>query len=150
MLKFYFPLVFIFLLNIAEAQDSLHRLANRDTLPVKNFKRAATELLIAQVLPWSWNNFVRKADFAHINFKSIGKNLKFRSWEWDDNSFNTNQFSHPYHGSLYFSSFRTNGYSFWQSAPAALVGSFMWETAGETHPPAIMIYKHQSWRHSHR
>lgn len=50
--------------------------------------------------------------------------------------FKTNQFAHPYHGNLYFSSYRTNGYTFWQSVPAAWAGSLAWELAGETHNPA--------------
>lgn len=100
------------------------------------FFRAASELAMAQVLPWSYNRYIRKAEFAKVSFASISNNLKPSSWEWDDNRFATNQFAHPYHGNLYFNSFRTNGYSFWQSVPAAFAGSFIWETAGETHRPA--------------
>ena len=108
-----------------------------DTIPIKKrFLRAGSELLITELLPWSFNRFVRNAEFAKVNFKSIGTNLKPSSWEWDDNNFKTNQFAHPYHGNLYYSTFRTNGYSFWQSAPAAFAGSFLWEIAGETHFPA--------------
>lgn len=108
-----------------------------DTKPAKKFARASVELMAVQLIPWSWNFFVRNAEFAHIDFKSIRENLKPKSWEWDDNNFKTNQFAHPYHGNLYFNSFRTNGYSFWQSAPAAFAGSFIWETAGERHHPAF-------------
>jgi len=108
-----------------------------DTLVLKKrFWRASAELMLAQVIPWAYNYYVRDAEFAHISWESIGHNLKFSSWEWDDNSFTTNQFAHPYHGSMYYSAFRTNGYNFWQSAPAAFAGSFIWETCGETHPPA--------------
>jgi hypothetical protein len=108
-----------------------------DTLVIKKrFWRASAELMLVQVIPWAFNYYVRDAEFAHISWESIKYNLKFSSWQWDDNNFKTNQFAHPYHGSMYFSAFRTNGYSFWQAAPAAFVGSFMWETCGETHPPA--------------
>lgn len=109
-----------------------------DSIPPvkKRFWRASGELLFTELLPWSYNRFVRKAEFAKVNFKSIGENLKPSSWEWDDNNFKTNQFAHPYHGNLYYSSFRTNGHSFWQSVPAAFAGSFLWEVAGETHKPA--------------
>ncbi|MES1226369.1 MAG: DUF3943 domain-containing protein, partial [Bacteroidota bacterium] len=48
----------------------------------------------------------------------------------------TNQFGHPYHGNLFYSSFRSNGYNFWHAAPAAFAGSLLWEIAGETHNPA--------------
>jgi hypothetical protein len=107
-----------------------------DTTIKKRFWRASGELLLVELIPWAYNYFIRDADFAHVTFSSIWYNLHFKNWEWDDNAFTTNQFAHPYHGSLYFNSFRTNGYNFWQSAPAAFAGSFIWEVAGETHPAA--------------
>jgi hypothetical protein len=123
--------------------DSSIKANSRDTLihvdsftVKKKFWRASGELLLVELIPWAYNYFVRDADFAHITWESIGHNLQFKNWEWDDNNFKTNQFAHPYHGNLYFSSFRSNGYSFWQSAPAAFAGSYLWEVAGETHPPA--------------
>jgi len=92
--------------------------------------------MLIQVLPWSVNRFVRNEPFARVDLQSITYNLNLSHWEWDDNKFLNNQFSHPYHGNLYFNTFRTNGYSFWQSVPAAFAGSFMWEVAWETHPGA--------------
>lgn len=102
----------------------------------KKFVRASGELLLTQLAPWSYNRFARQAEFAKVDLTSVGYNLGPSSWEWDDNNFKTNQFGHPYHGNLYYSTFRSNGYSFWQSAPAAFAGSFIWEIAGETHRPA--------------
>ena len=78
--------------------------------------------MLAQIIPWSVNYFIRDAEFAHVSFKSIGRNLELSRWRWDDNNFVTNQFAHPYQGSMYFSAFRSNGYNFWQSAPAAVAG----------------------------
>lgn len=125
----YFPLLLLPIFSMAQ-----------DSLPIVHKKphrwRALGELALVEVLPWSYNYFVRNAEFARVNFQSIGHNLLPSSWEWDDNSFKTNQFAHPYHGNLYFSSYRTNGYSFWQSVPAAWAGSLVWELAGETHNPA--------------
>ena len=106
-------------------------------VPKKRFGRAATELFIVQLLPWTFDKYVTKAEWAKLDLKSIGSNLNPKNWEWDDNSFKTNQFGHPYHGNLYYSTFRTNGYSFWQSAPAAFAGSFIWETAAETNKFAL-------------
>lgn len=120
-----------------EKPDTIITAASDTTAPVKKrFWRAGGELMLAQVIPWSVNYFIRKADFAKISFSSIAYNLNLANWEWDDNKFTTNQFAHPYQGHLYFSAFRSNGYSFWQSVPAAFAGSFMWEVAGETHPGA--------------
>ncbi|HMO63398.1 MAG TPA: DUF3943 domain-containing protein [Ferruginibacter sp.] len=108
-----------------------------DTVPQqKRFWQAGGQLMLAQVIPWSFNKFVRKAEFANISFNSIWHNMQFKNWRWDDNNFNTNQFAHPYHGNLYFNAFRTNGYNFWASSAAAIGGSYIWETCGETHPAA--------------
>jgi hypothetical protein len=122
----------------AAQRDTILPVPN-DTLPEpvkKRFWRASGELMLAQVVPWSVNYFIRKADFAKIGWSSIAYNLNPANWEWDDNKYTTNQIAHPYHGSLYYSAFRSNGYNFWQSVPAAFAGSFMWEVAGETHPAA--------------
>jgi len=102
----------------------------------KRFWRAAGEWALVQLVPWASNRYIRKAPFAKISIKSIQHNLDVNSLEWDDNKFLTNQFSHPLQGSLYFVAFRSNGYNFWQSASAALAGSFVWETVCETHVPA--------------
>ena len=100
----------------------------------KNFWRATAEWTLVQLLPWASNYYIRKADFARISLNTIGNN--FTTTEWDDNNFFNNQFSHPYQGSLYFNSFRSNGYSFWESTPAVLAGSFIWETMLEKNPPS--------------
>lgn len=102
----------------------------------KRFWRATSEWSITQVLPWASNRYIRKAAFAKISIKSLTANLKPANWEWDDNKFFNNQISHPFHGALYFNSFRNNGYSFWQSVSAVLAGTYAWETIFETHVPA--------------
>jgi hypothetical protein len=102
----------------------------------KRFGRATIELLSSEVGPWAFDRYVLKADFAKTSFKTFAHNLNPGSWTWDSDLFVTNQFAHPYHGSLYFSAFRTNGYTFWESVPAAFTGSYLWETFGEKDPPS--------------
>jgi len=111
-----------------------HAQDTRDTnfVPKKNFPRAATMHFAVQLLPWSYDKFITKADWAKLDIHSIKSNLKPKNWEWDDNSFKTNQFGHPYQGNLYYNTFRSNGYNFWESVPAAFAGSFVWEVAAET------------------
>jgi len=60
-----------------------------------------------------------------------------RGLEWDDNSFMINQWGHPYQGSTYFSAGRSNGLSFWESAPLAVLGAAAWEYLGERHTPSL-------------
>lgn len=122
-------------------QDSLAKINNEgllDSMQRKpNFLRAAGGVALVQVIPWSYSYFITKTEFAKITFKSVGEHLKPSSWTWDDDQFTTNQFSHPYHGNLYFNSFRANGYGLFSSALATVSGSLIWEIAGESEPPSI-------------
>lgn len=102
----------------------------------RHFQRAATTLLLAEATPFLFDRYIANKDYARISFSTIGYNLKPSSWTWDDDGFQTNQIGHPFHGSLFFNAFRSNGYSFWQSVPAAFAGSYIWETFSENQPPA--------------
>lgn len=82
----------------------------------------------------AFNRYVSNEPFAKISFESILDNFK-TGFVWDNDLFVTNQFSHPYHGSLYFNSARSSGYTFWESVPFTFGGSLMWETMMETDPP---------------
>ncbi|RFZ94601.1 DUF3943 domain-containing protein [Mucilaginibacter conchicola] len=102
----------------------------------KRFGRAAAEWGLAQAIPFSYGKFIVHAPYSNVTGATIWRNLNPGSWQWDQDIFRTNQFGHPYQGSLYFSSFRSNGYTFWQSAPAAVAGSYFWETFGENERPS--------------
>ncbi|QHS57474.1 DUF3943 domain-containing protein [Mucilaginibacter sp. 14171R-50] len=102
----------------------------------KRFGRAAAEWGLAQAIPFSYGKFIAHAPYSNVTGATIWRNLNPGSWQWDKDIFRTNQFGHPYQGSLYFSAFRSNGYSFWQSAPAAVAGSYFWETFGENEHPS--------------
>ncbi|MES2268588.1 MAG: DUF3943 domain-containing protein [Bacteroidota bacterium] len=102
----------------------------------KRFGRAAAEWGLAQAIPFSYGKFIAHAEYSNVTGATIWRNLNPGSFQWDKDIFRTNQFGHPYQGSLYFSAFRSNGYSFWQSAPAAVAGSYFWETFGENERPS--------------
>lgn len=103
----------------------------------KNFLRASTEWLLVQAVPASFNYFIRRDPYSHITFRNFLDHQRLSAWDWDDNQFTTNQIDHPYHGQLYFNAFRSNGYNLWQSSIATALGSYVWETGGETQHPAI-------------
>jgi len=113
----------------------------QDTLPCpqchpkKHFWVAASELMLAQLIPWSINGVVRNKEWAKIGPTSWEENFE-NPWVWDNNAFLNNQFSHPYQGNLYFNSARSNGYNFWASAPWSMAGSLMWEMFFEVWAPA--------------
>jgi hypothetical protein len=64
--------------------------------------------------------------------ESIAQNIYPGTWFWETGyRLLINQFGHPYQGSTYFASARINGFSFYQSIPFVLLGSFQWETTYE-------------------
>ena len=83
-----------------------------------------------------FDRFALNADFAKTTLHTWGDNLS-GGFVWDNDVFSTNLFMHPYHGNLYFNSARSQGLSFWESAPFAALGSLEWEFFGEREPPAI-------------
>ena len=97
---------------------------------------AAAEVTGINVFVHCFDRWAIKSDFAQTTWHSIGHNLR-NGFVWDNDYFITNLFAHPYHGNLYYNAARSNGLTFWQSAPFALAGSTMWELFGETEPPAI-------------
>lgn len=101
----------------------------------KHLQRAFIEFGFSEITPWTIDKLAGK-DYANISWKTVGYNLNPGHWAWDNDPFQTNQFGHPYHGSYFFNSFRTNGYSFWQSVPATFAGSYLWETFAENQAPA--------------
>jgi hypothetical protein len=73
--------------------------------------------------------------WAKVSPSSWKRNLE-SGLEWDWNSFGTNWFGHPVHGSMHYNSARSLGLSYWESSPFTFLGSFSWEYFGETHPPS--------------
>lgn len=109
--------------------------ANR-TFPKKQIQQSAGYLLLSELIPLSFDRYIKKADYAKISFGNIATNLNPANWTWDDDEFETNQLGHPFHGSIFFNAFRSNGYNFWQSVPAAFAGSYLWETFAESQLPS--------------
>ena len=106
-------------------------------LPVKKrYWQAALEATGINVGVQLFDRYGLKSDFAQTTLNSLKRNFT-DGMVWDNDYFITNLFAHPYHGNLYFNAARTNGLTFWESAPYALGGSLMWEFLGETEPPAI-------------
>lgn len=101
----------------------------------KEFGVAMIDVGLSWLVPWTFNYYVRDAEFAHVGPDSWFDNLT-NPWVWDDNNFNTNMFGHPYQGHMYFTSGRANGFNFWASSGFAAFGAWGWEIFGETHPPA--------------
>ena len=71
------------------------------------------------------------------NLSTFWDHLIHGPWRYDNDAFHVNQFGHPYQGSIYHGFARSAGLNFWESLGYTFVGSFLWETAGETTHPSI-------------
>jgi hypothetical protein len=78
--------------------------------------------------------------FANVDIHSWSRTVNAGfpwgpGWEWDQDRFGNNFLSHPMMGNFYFNAARSNGYNFWESAPYAFAGSYMWKIFGENGKP---------------
>src|SRR5262245_38317449 len=80
-------------------------------------------------------HYVDEEDYA-TDSDSISDNLH-HAWVIDQDSFETNQFLHPYQGSIYHGFARSAGLSYWTALLYDFAGSALWEVAGETSPPSL-------------
>jgi hypothetical protein len=104
--------------------------------PKKRFWLASAEILSLEIIPYTHNRYLNHEDYALISWTSISENL-LSGLSFDDDKFTTNQLGHTISGALFFNAPRTNGYSFWESAPFVLAGSYVWEMVFETQRPSL-------------
>jgi Domain of unknown function (DUF3943) len=102
--------------------------------------KPALQVVVENVILNLTDRSVMKLEFARTDFQTWNRTLHAgfpwnSGWEWDQDRFGNNFFSHPMMGSFYFSAARTNGYSFWQSVPIVFAGSYMWKIFGENGKP---------------
>lgn len=101
----------------------------------KNPWIAASQIFGLNVGLWAFDRYALNADYARIDIKSFKQNLT-EGFYWDNDRIGTNMFLHPYHGSLYYNSARSQGFNFWTSGVFALGGSAMWELFMENEHPS--------------
>lgn len=102
----------------------------------RRFATAAGELAISELLPWIYDRYILNEDYARISWHTLSENWK-AGFGFDANEFEGNQNLHPYQGSLFFESGRSNGFTYWESGLFALTGSLIWELGMENERPSI-------------
>jgi hypothetical protein len=100
------------------------------------FFLALGENILSNNLLYLANRYIMKEPWAQVDFASIRENF-VEPWEWDRDEFFTNQFLHPYQGSVYYAAARSNGFDFYQSALFTVFGSLSWEMLCETNAPSF-------------
>ena len=123
------------------AQPSLDSLTQVEQLSISNkakpdYLLAAAEAVGLNLSIWAYDRYLYQVEWARISFNSVKTNLN-TGFVWDADGFETNQFAHPYHGSLYFSAARSLGIDYWRAVPYPFMGSLMWELFFETEYPSI-------------
>jgi hypothetical protein len=83
---------------------------------------------------------ILKLQFSKVNIITWHRTINAgwpwnHGWEWDQDRFGNNFLSHPIMGNFYYNDARCNGYNFWESAPFAFAGSYMWKIFGENGTP---------------
>ena len=114
-------------------QDSID--CGKEIILVSRPWPAASEVFGINMGVWAFDRYVIKGGFAYINLNSMQRNMR-KGFHWDNDKFATNLFSHPYHGSLYYNSARSNGMNFRQSTLFTIGGSLMWELCMERELPS--------------
>jgi hypothetical protein len=103
----------------------------RDAWGVKrSYGWAVGEVLAINNVAGITAQYVRNVDWSETSPRSWWQNLE-HGFEYDPDTFKTNQWTHPFNGAAYYNSSRSNGIGFWPSAGLALGGAFHWECCGE-------------------
>lgn len=101
----------------------------------RSFAIATAEVLAINGIFWLVAFSIGKP-YSHISLDSIEANLT-SDWVWDEDAFATNQFGHPYLGSLMYNAARSNGFGMLGASIFTFAGSGFWELFMETETPSI-------------
>jgi hypothetical protein len=107
----------------------------RKELPV-NWWLPAVEVVGFTVGLHAFNKAFNSDPVYDVTWEDIQRHFQ-DGWVYDKDKFLTNQFAHPYEGSVYYSTARSTGHGFWFSAATAFVGSWTWEMFAEAEQPSI-------------
>mgnify|MGYP002623160858 CR=1 FL=1 len=124
--------------SITGRRMHLQRLGGLDTL-VYIKPRPLTALakdlgLNATIL--AWDHYVQDRKWAEVTAHVIKQHFTHGP-RLDNDSFSGNQFSHPYHGGMFYNTARNEGLSYGVSLLYPVIGSASWEWLCETNPPSI-------------
>jgi len=122
------------LIAVAALSGTSHA-EDTDATPDQSALIPAIEIISFDFLLNRFNKLTTGSKDYDVTLATIRRNLRSH-WVVDNDPFKTNQFLHPYQGSMYHGFARSTGHDFWESMGYAFAGSTLWEIAGESTPPA--------------
>jgi Domain of unknown function (DUF3943) len=131
--------VFVTLLAPAAGTAGERYVLDWDSGTGKSYVIAAAEIVGFAGALNAFDRLVIDEDTYGTDGNSIWKNLHTAP-EFDKDPFSVNQIGHPYQGSISYGLARSAGLSYLESLAGTLLGSFLWETAGETTAPSLNDY----------
>lgn len=102
----------------------------------KSLAVPAYEILGEEILLNRFDHYATSAA-TYPSLISNFENNVHKRWVVDNDKFATNQFLHPYQGTIYQGFARSAGLGFWESFAYTMGGSLLWEYAGESTTPSI-------------
>lgn len=124
--------------QVTGRQIHLQRLGGVDTLVLvrPNALRALVKDLSINGSILAWDYFVQDRSYARISRQVLEDHFTHKP-VFDNDSFSGNQFSHPYHGSMFYNTARYEGLSYGVSLLYPILGSATWEWMCETNSPSV-------------
>ncbi|MGA2546777.1 MAG: DUF3943 domain-containing protein [Rectinemataceae bacterium] len=124
-----------FVLSFASAQEYPSSVDTPSVAP--RYFIAAGEILGNNAIVNLFDRFTEgQATWANVTLESWWTTLQ-GPWHFDQDSWEDNELEHPIEGALYFTTARSNGFGFWESAAWTAAGEFMWKLFGEADDPNI-------------
>jgi hypothetical protein len=131
-------------LDAPAQQEAPTAFAGKEPTPVlhwgvgrgKSFAVPAYEIVGEEFLLNRFDHYATDAATYPSQIANFEDNVHKR-WVVDNDKFATNQFLHPYQGTIYQGLARSAGLSFWESFAYTMGGSLLWEYTGESTTPSI-------------
>ncbi|HHH54591.1 MAG TPA: DUF3943 domain-containing protein [Bacteroidetes bacterium] len=137
-MKFRFVIFITFLIYsglFSQCRTGL-KISVEDSVRVKRPVVSSSMVLAEDLMIWSIDRYIKKAEFSYISFNTIKRNLK-TGFVYDNDCMQTNMFDHPFHGGMNYNIARSAGFNYWQSLPFNVGGSLVWELFLENEPPSL-------------
>lgn len=118
-------LVFLLSFKLFSQEQEKSLFINQDA-SFRDYFIATGEMIFVDLLVYDVNNLFLSSKPTETSFQVFKDNLT-SPWIFDYSSFKRNQLLHPYFGSLYYLSGRSNNLNFQESFLLSAAGSFLWE-----------------------